>query len=62
MVHVVLTAFYNRREEEELASNVELFEILILTKQANRRAGLSVGRFKSKIRALAERTGLMKIR
>ena len=37
--HVVLKAFYRRREEEEIESNVELSELLVLTTQAYRRGG-----------------------
>ena len=37
---VVLKAFYSRREEEELASNDELFELLVLTTRADRRGEL----------------------
>ena len=44
-------AFYSRRREEELESNVELFELLVLTIQADRRGGLYVKQFDSKVRA-----------
>ena len=32
-----LRAFHSRREEEELKSNVKIFEFLVLTTQADRR-------------------------
>ena len=35
--HITSRAFYNRREEEELGSNVKLFELLVLTIKADRR-------------------------
>ena len=46
-----LKAFYSRREEDELESNVDLFELLVLTTQTDRRGGLRVKRFNSKARA-----------
>ena len=49
--HAVLKAFCSRREEEELESNVELSESLVLRTQENRSGELCVGRFNRKVRA-----------
>ena len=49
--HVILKAFYSRREGEELESIVELFELLVLTTQADKSGGLCVKPFDSKVRA-----------
>ena len=38
--HVILNSFYSRREEEELESNVELLELLVMATQVGRRGGL----------------------
>ena len=46
----VLKAFYSRREEEQLESNVELFESLVQTTQADRRGELCMKRFNSKVK------------
>ena len=48
--HIDLKVFYCRRKEEILESNVELFEAFVLTAQADRRVGLCVWRFKSKVK------------
>ena len=48
--HVILEAFYSRAEEEESESNVEVLELLVLTTQADRRGGLCVERFNSKVK------------
>ena len=45
-----------------MASNFEPFELLVLTTQVDKRGRHSVGRFKSKVRALAEPTGHMETR
>ena len=47
--HVILKAFYSRKEEEELERDVELFELLVLKAKADRRGGLYVKRFNSKV-------------
>ena len=49
--HVILKAFYKRREDEKLESKVELYELLVLVIKADRRGGICVGRFKSEVRA-----------
>ena len=40
--HVILKAFYSRRKGGELKSNVELFELFVLTTQVDKRGGLCV--------------------